>query len=74
MKPYPQVSDLREPALRLALPHARRLVVGQELAPRPRRIQKVGLGGCPVLFFDKQWLLASSSAPRRPRAPILQES
>ena len=32
MKPYPLVSDLREPALRVAMPRAPRLVVGQELA------------------------------------------
>ena len=32
MKPYPLVTDLREPARRAALPHAPRLVVGQALA------------------------------------------
>jgi hypothetical protein len=32
MKPYPLVSDLREPALRVAMPRAPRLLVGQELA------------------------------------------
>jgi hypothetical protein len=51
MKPYPLVSDLREPALRVAMPRAACLVVGQELASCPRRIKEVGLEGCPVLFF-----------------------
>jgi hypothetical protein len=51
MKLYPLVSDLRGPARRVAVPRAPRLVVGQELALCPRRIQEVGPEGCPVLFF-----------------------
>jgi hypothetical protein len=41
MRLYPPVSDLREPALRVAVPRAPRLVVGQELALCPRRIQEL---------------------------------
>lgn len=52
MKPFPQVGDLQEPAWRVALPHAPRLVVGQELASCPRRIRGVRPEGGPVLFFE----------------------
>ncbi len=54
MKPYPLVSDLWEPALRVAMPRAPRLLVGQELASRPRRIQEFSAEGCPVPFFGAQ--------------------
>ena len=50
MKPYPLASDLREPALRAAMPRAPRLVGGQELASCPRRIQVLSAEGCPVPF------------------------
>ena len=51
MKPYPLVSDLRAPAPRVAVPRASRLVVGQELASCPRRIQELSAEGCPVAFI-----------------------
>ena len=51
MKPYPLVSDLREPALRVALPSAPRLVVGQELTSCPRRIKELSPKWCPVPFL-----------------------
>jgi hypothetical protein len=41
MKPYPLVSDLREPALRVTMPRARPLVVGQELASCAHRIKEL---------------------------------
>jgi len=53
MKPYPLVSDLREPALRVAMPRAPRLVVGQELASCLRRIQELSAEGCPVTFIGR---------------------
>jgi hypothetical protein len=41
MKPYPLMGDLREPALRVAMPRAPRLVVSQELASCPRKIKEL---------------------------------
>jgi hypothetical protein len=52
MKPYPLVSDLREPALRVTMPRAPRLVVGQELASCARRIKELIPKWCPVPFLD----------------------
>jgi hypothetical protein len=50
MKPYPLVSDLREPAQQVSMPRAPRLVVDQELASCPRRIQDLSAEECPALL------------------------
>ena len=52
MKPYPLVGELREPAQRVAMPRDRRLVVGQELASCPRRIQELSAEECPMPFLQ----------------------
>ena len=52
MKLYPLMRDFRDPALRVAMPRAPRMVVGQELASCPRRIKELSAEGCPVPFFE----------------------